>query len=135
MGRPPAAHYHRRKTQAAPGRDGCAGVAVALPELDGNRLSILGLTNSADGTILHMHAIGATCHAYYGPAEQDFSPAIWIRDSGGRWHATRVSKYNEGDITMRLEVVPLLSRATAWIEVLAAGQSAEVRATLPLRLE
>jgi hypothetical protein len=34
---------------------------------------------------------------------------------------------------MHLEAVPPLSRATAWIEVLAAGQSAEVRATLPLR--
>jgi hypothetical protein len=34
---------------------------------------------------------------------------------------------------MRLEVVPPLCRATAWIEVLAAGTSAEARATLPLR--
>ena len=36
-------------------------------------------------------------------------------------------------MTMRLEVVPPLSRATAWIEVLAAGQSAQAHATLPLR--
>ena len=34
---------------------------------------------------------------------------------------------------MRLQVVPPLSRATAWIEMLAAGQSAQARATLPLR--
>lgn len=38
-------------------------------------------------------------------------------------------------VALRVEVVPPLSRATAWIEVLAAGQSAEVRATLPLYWE
>lgn len=126
------AQHHRGQTQAAPERGGCAAVAVALPELDGNRLSLLGLANAADGTIVHLHAYGATC-AYHGPAELDFSPAIWIRDSGGRWHATRVSPYHDGDFTTRLQVVPPLSRATAWIDVLAAGQSAEVRARLPLR--
>ncbi len=54
-------------------------------------------------------------------------PVILIRDSGGRWHATRTrgrSGMNE-EIAMRLEVVPPLSRATAWIEVPAAGQPAE----------
>jgi len=30
-------------------------------------------------------------------------------------------------MTLRLEVVPPLSRATAWIEMLAAGQSAQAR--------
>jgi hypothetical protein len=35
-------------------------------------------------------------------------------------------------MTLRLEVVPPLGRATAWIEILAAGQSARTRATLPL---
>ena len=32
-----------------------------------------------------------------------------------------------------LEIVPPLDRGTVWIDVAAAGQSAEVRATLPLR--
>lgn len=34
---------------------------------------------------------------------------------------------------MHLQVVPPLNHGTAWIEVLVAGQSAELRATLPLR--
>jgi hypothetical protein len=34
---------------------------------------------------------------------------------------------------MRLQVLPPLSRAAAWIDVLASGQSAEVHVTLPLR--
>jgi hypothetical protein len=32
-------------------------------------------------------------------------------------------------------LIPPLSRATAWIEVHAAGRSAQARATLPLRWE
>jgi hypothetical protein len=40
---------------------------------------------------------------------------------------------DDSDMTMRLEVVPPLSWATAWIEVLATGQSAKACATLPLR--
>jgi hypothetical protein len=125
-------HEHAT-TQAAPGRDGCAGVVVALPELDETMLTILGLTSSADGTILHVHASGPARHLYYGPPERNLAPAIWIRDSRGHWHATRVREQHEGDITMHLQLVPPLSHRTAWIEVLLAGQSAEVRATLPLR--
>jgi hypothetical protein len=125
-------HEHTT-AQAAPGRDGCAVAAAALPELDGTMLAILGLTSSADGTILHVHASGPARQFYYGPPERNLAPTIWIRDSRGRWHATRVREYHEGDITMHLQVVPPLSHGTAWIEVLAAGQSAEVRATLPLR--
>jgi len=107
----------------------------ALPELDGIRLAILGLHDCLGGTVLHMHASGPMCHVSYGPDELYFWPVIWIRDSGGRWHATRTrgrSGMND-EIAMRLEVVPPLSHAITWIEVLAAGQSAEARTTLPLR--
>ena len=124
-------HEHAT-TRAAPGSDGCAVAVAALPELDGTMLAILGLTSSADGTILHVHASGPAYHLYYGWPERNLAPAIWIRDSRGRWHATRVREQHEGDITMHLQVIPPLSHRTAWIEVLLAGQSAEVRATLPL---
>ena len=125
-------HEHTT-TQAAPGRDGCAVAVAALPELDGAMLAILGLTSSADGTILHVHASGPAYHLYYGWPERNLAPAIWIRDSRGRWHATRVREQHEGDITMHLQLAPPLSHRTAWIEILLAAQSAEVRATLPLR--
>jgi hypothetical protein len=72
-------------------------------------------------------------NAYYGSPERNLAPAIWIHDSHGDWHATRVTRYHEGDITMRLQVIPPLSHDSAWIEVIVTGHSAEVRATLPLR--
>ena len=118
---------------AAPGRDGCAAVAAALPDIDGTRLSILGLTSFPDRTILNVHASGIRDLEYYRWPEANLAPAIWIRDTRGGWHATCPDFRHSGDVTMHLKVVPPLSHGTARIEVLAAGQSAEVRAMLPLR--
>jgi hypothetical protein len=121
-------YYHRRKPDTAMPGTGYAGAAVMLPELDGTRLSILGVHNGEDGTLLHVHASSQ-------PPDDDLVlPLLWIRDEGGRWHTTRksfVSKLPDGEITARMEIFPPLPRG-AWIEILAAGQSAEVRSEIPL---
>jgi len=120
-------HYHRRKPDAAVPGTGYAGAAVMLPELDGVRLSILGVHNGPDGTLVHVHASVL-------PDADLILPLLWIRDEGGRWHTTRssqVSKLPGGEMTARIEIFPSLPRG-AWIEVLAAGQSAEVRTEIPL---
>jgi hypothetical protein len=136
------AHYRRRKPEQALRRDGCAAAAVALPELDGIRLALLGLHNFDGRTVLYGHASGMTPPGPRRPpgAELDFPLRIWARDGGGRWHATRAAARgwsaeaeDDSDMTLRLEVIPPLSPATAWIEVLAAGPSAQAHATLPLR--
>jgi len=130
------AHY-RGKTRAAPARDGCAAAAVAFPAVDGIRLAILGLHNRLGGTVLHMHASGPRCHVSYQPNELYLWPTIWIRDSDGNWHVTLTRGRSEmkGEVAMRMEVVPPLSHATAWIEVVATGESAEARTRLPLSWE
>ncbi len=137
------AHHQRRKTRAAPARDGCAAAAAVLADLDGITLAILGLHNCQGRTVMHMHASGPMCQLS-GHPDDPWSdhpdelycwPVMWIRDSGGCWHTTRIrgrSGMND-QVGLRLEVIPPLSRATAWIEVLAAGHSAQARATLPLR--
>jgi hypothetical protein len=130
-------HHRRRKTRTTPADDGCAAAAVVLPDLDGITLAILGLHNYQDSTVLHMHASGPKSDAIYGPDDLYAWPVLLVCGSGRRWHATRIigrSGMDDG-VALRVEVVPPLSRATAWIEVLAAGQSAEVRAILPLRWE
>ena len=108
-----------------------------LPELDGIRLAILGLHNYQDRSVLHMHASGPRCDTLHGPDELYPWATIRVRDSGGHWHATRTIGRSgmDGEVALRVEVVPPLSRADAWIELLAAGRSAEVRATLPLHWE
>jgi len=60
---------------------------------------------------------------------------VWVRDSGGRWHVAGVdgAHLSDGEYRLRVKLRPALARATVWIEVVAAGRSAEVRATVPLR--
>jgi len=111
---------------------------MARSELDGITLSILGLHNCQGGTVMHAHASGPMCRYLTDrPAELYYWPVIWIRDSGGRWHTTRTRGQSgmSDEVALRLEVVPPLSRDIAWIEVRAAGRSAEARAVLPLRWE
>ena len=129
------AQYQQTQTSAAPVLDGFAAGAVVLPELDGIRLAILGLHNCEHSTIVHVHATGPACYTAYGPNEPYSWPPLWILDSGNRWHVTRTSGRSgqNGEMALRLEIVPALSSKTAWIQVLAAGQSAQARARLPLR--
>ena len=125
-------HDHR----GAPVADGGAAAAVALPDLDGITLAILGLHNCLGRTVVHMHASGPMNQVSYPVGSLYYWPVTWIRDSGGHWHATRTlgsSSPNAGGSALRMEMVPPLSRATTGIEVIATGRLAEARARLPLR--
>jgi hypothetical protein len=109
-------------------RDRFASAVLALPELDGVRLTVIGLVNSSARTTLHAHVAGF-------PAERrdDTLPILWIRDDRDGWHATGLSSWSsDGGVSrVQLTVWPPLNRASA-IDILAYGQSAEVRTTLPL---
>jgi len=129
--------YHRREPRAALAPGSLAAMMAGLPELDGARITILGLHHGDRGTVLHMLASGVT-------PEDDWAysrgvrplPVLWVRDSSDRWHATRINGLslsgNTGGAVLWLAIVPPLDRSTAWIEVVAAGQSAEARVRLPL---
>jgi hypothetical protein len=131
------AHYQRRKPETVPVRDGYAAVAAALPELDGIRLALLSLLNTDGGSWLQVLARGLELETPMGPFGIDsyFPVSVWIRDSGGRWHACRPAggHSHNGEYVGKLQLVPPLTRSTDWIEVLAAGLSAQVRVQLPLR--
>jgi hypothetical protein len=132
------AHDRRGQAGTAPAADGGAAAALALPDLDGITLAILGLHNCLGRTVMHMHASGPMSQVSYPVGELYYWPVTWIRDSGGRWHATRTlgsSSPNAGGTALRMEVVPPLSRATTGIELIATGRSAQARATLPLHWE
>ena len=131
------AHYERRKPDTAPVRDGYAGAAADLAELDGIGLAVLGLHNTEGNSSLHLLARGRTPESLPGKLglRRDFPFSVWIRDSGGRWHVAQPAGWHRPgcESPLRLRLVPPLPRSTAWIEVLATGQSGEVRARLPLR--
>jgi hypothetical protein len=121
-----------------------ASAAAQLPGLDGATIAIAGLHHGERGTILHLLATGVTLEAGWPYAIRPV-PVLWIRDSCGRWHATRIDGIVSpwGDhganpwtdtrmVTAWLQIIPPLDRGTAWIELAAAGRTAQVRATLPL---
>jgi hypothetical protein len=127
------AHYHRRKPDPAPVWDGFAGAAASLPELDGIRLALLGVHTSEGRTVLHLRA--SIQDGAGRPLGHDLPLSVWVRDSGGRWHVAEQDSWaaDDGEYALTLRLVPPLARSAAWIELLAAGLSAEVRAKLPLR--
>jgi hypothetical protein len=134
------AHYQRRKPDPVPLLEGYAAMTADLPELDGIRLTLLGLHHTDGGSALHVLVRGRRPGTHLGPLSIDLTLplSIWLRDSGGRWHCARVAEQHrtepkDGELTMRLQLVPPLTRATPSAEILARGQSAEVRITVPLR--
>jgi hypothetical protein len=109
-------------------RDRFATAAVALPELDGVRLTILSLSNGVTQTSMHVHAAGLPASRRH-----DSLPVLWLRDDRGRWHATEFDAWT-GDgyrSIARLLIWPPLNGVRA-VDILARGRSAEVRTTLPL---
>jgi hypothetical protein len=130
------AHYQRRKPEPTQMREGYAALAASLPELDGIRLTLLGLQHTEGSSALHVLAQGRTPEPSPGPLDIDlnFPLSLWLRDSGGRWHAARPDRCHQAgqERAIRLRLVPPLTRPAETVEVLAAGRSAEVRATLPL---
>ena len=127
------AHYHRRKPDPAPVWDGFAAATAALPELDGIGLAVVGAHTSEGKTVLHLRATSQDGAAR--PLRHDLPLSVWVRDSGGRWHVAEQNTWgqDDGEYALTLRLVPPLTRSAAWIELLAAGLSAEVQARLPLR--
>ena len=120
----------------APAGDGFAAVAAALPEVEGIRLVLLGLHTYDGGTWMEALALGRLPERQHGSLGLDlaFPLSMWVRDGDGRWHAARPAGWYQeaGEATLTLRLTPPLTRACARIDVLASGQSAEVRATVPL---
>jgi len=128
---------HRRNPQPAPAPGSWAATAAGLPELDGARVAVLGLHQAERGTILHLHAGGVTMEDdwEYNRAVRTL-PALWIRDHAGRWHATchyaPRSLGEGGEVILELAIAPPLEAGTPRIDLVATGQSAQVRTRLPI---
>jgi hypothetical protein len=129
--------YRRRGQRERAAVPGWAVTATELPELNGARVAVLGLHNGEHGQFLHLLACGITPEYTwtYGTITNRM-PVLWLRDPNGRWHTARPARSGQlrdtKDHMLWLRVVPPLDHGTPQIDVVAAAQSAEVRARLPL---
>jgi hypothetical protein len=130
-------YYDRGKPPPAHRPGTWASVVAELPEMDGAQIAILGLHQSEHDTIVHMLAGGVVLeHDWPQTRGLRPIPVLWIRGSSGGWHTTRLAGMNSndgGEVMFRLAIVPPLARGDTCIEVIATGQSTDVRAWLPLR--
>jgi hypothetical protein len=131
------AYCHRGKPERALVPN-WAVTAIELPELDGARVTVLGLHNGERGQFLHLLASGVSPEYTwsYGRID-DRMPVVWLRDRSGRWHTARprtsAPLRDSDDFLLWPRVVPPLTHGTPQVDVVVAGASAEVRATVPLR--
>jgi hypothetical protein len=116
---------------------GIAPVAVALPEVDGVRFALTGLSTEAEQTTLRVLAWGLPPRLAASPAA---FPSLlpwfpwWARDSTGQWHVTadHGSSSHGGRRALTLRMVPPVSRSVTSLELIIAGLASRLRVTLPL---
>jgi hypothetical protein len=113
------------------GPRGTAPVAVVLPEIDGARFVLAGLSSWERQATVLVFAWG------WRPFPRDFRPeqpfSWWARDDAGRWHVGRATAHGAPAGTFTLELAPPLHPAARSLDVILTGRSGRVTATLPLR--
>ena len=110
-----------------------APLGVVLPEVDGARFALTGLSTTAGESLLHVAMTGSPrTPPRWG---QDFS--WWVRDAAGGWHVGTMSaemddwSYHDGVTVIRL-TPPLPAPAGApELELELTGPATQVRVTLP----
>lgn len=130
------AYFGRRHRPA--GRTGVAPMATVLPEIDGIRFVLTGLRSDPDLTLMIVVAMGLPGNQEpFGMAFIEWFP-WWIRDSAGQWHLAEVGSYDRDAHggtrfgTLGLRLTPPLTQSVTWLEVIARGRFARVRAIVPV---
>jgi hypothetical protein len=142
---PPAAQIPARWARVIAQRDapGPAGgpevfapLGDVLPDVDGARFALAGLSMAAGRSHLHVVSSGmprlAEWFAY------DWTPGFswWVRDSAGNWHvATAGEPWTSGDgmQAFQLRLTPPLAAIPDAAEVVVTGPATRVRAKVSIR--
>ena len=116
---------------AGPGPEWCAPLAAILPDVDGARFALGGLTSAAGQSHLHVVATGVPLPA--GGWDPGFS--WWLRSDDGAWHVgTQSHPYlrDSGQTAFRLRLTPPLSARPDTFEVVVTGPATRVSALVPV---
>jgi hypothetical protein len=120
----------------ADGPEVFAPLACVLPEVDGARFALAGLSTAAGES--HLHVVSSGMPQLTDRFEHNWTPGFswWLRDGAGNWHVATAGEpctFGDGTQAFRLRLTPPLAAVPGAAEVVATGPATRVRATVPIR--
>ena len=132
------AHRQARPTGrgSAAKAEGFVPLAIVLPDIDGTRFALAGLSAAGGQSYLHVAASGLA-----EPARRlrpGWRPAfsVWLREPAGYWHLATPSDRltrTQDTVVLPMRLTPPLTVMPDTFELEVAGPSARLRATVPVR--
>jgi hypothetical protein len=128
----------RHAPQPGPGPDVFAPLGTMLPDIDGTRFALAGLSSAAGQSHLHVVASGLRNPDRADPPAPGWDPGFswWLKDGAGRWHVGTAGDPDTtegGEAAFRLRLTPPLTGAPGPVEVVVTGSSARTRAIAGVR--
>ena len=107
-----------------------------LPDLDGARFALAGLSMTAGES--HLHVVSSGMPQLADRFAHDWTPGFswWLGDGAGNWHvatAGEPSTLGDGTQAFRLRLTPPLAAVPDAAEVVVTGPATRVRARVPVR--
>jgi hypothetical protein len=121
----------QRRDGPGEGRTGVLPLAAVLPEIDGARFVLAGLSSWERQVSMQVAAWG------WQPRPRVFRPAQpfswWARDDTGRWHVGRTSPFHLVARTFQVEFTPPLHPDARSLDIILTGSASRVTVSVPLR--
>lgn len=112
------------------GPQGVSSGAAVLPEIDGARFVLAGLSSWERHATLLVFAWGWSYQPREFQPRQPFS--WWARDDADRWHVARIGVHDAATGSFQLELTPPLHPAARSLNIILTGRDERITATLPL---
>ena len=124
---------HRDAPVPADGPDACAPLACVLPDVDGARFALAGLSTAAGES--HLHVISHGMPQLQDRFDRNWAPGFswWLRDGAGTWHVAAAGEprwFTDGTQAFRLRLTPPLAAVPDAAEIVVTGPTTRVRATI-----
>lgn len=118
------------RSQHRDGRKGVIPLAAVLPELDGARFVLAGLSSWERQLSIPFAAWG------WSPRPRVFRPgqpfSWWARDDAGHWHVGRTAPFHSMARTYQVEFTPPLHPDARSLDIILTGSAARVTVSVPL---
>src|SRR5208282_2347909 len=122
----------RDAVPAGPLQDVFAPLGTLLPDIEGTRFALAGLTSAAGESYLHVVASGLPERAGVSAYGWNTGFGWWLRDDAGGWHVAvggDSGKRSLGEaVVYRLRLTPPLDACPDTLEMVVTGSAAQLHA-------